>query len=428
MRKLIQFLHDWLPVWAADWLDILVPAVEVVLIGLISWLLMRLVRKVIRRITGTYGLPVNVASLFLRVMGAVIYGGAALWALERMGVSGAILWTAFTGFATVGAVAFFAAWSVLSNLFCTLLIYITRSFRIGDVVELLEAGDKPGMKGRVMDINLVYTTLLESGDAQNGTSLQLPNSLFFQRVLRRWNGTADIERAAERCRQAWELGLGPIEHTTRLAENVGALVTHFQGVSTEIDALSVAAHRPIIVRNEAKLSTCRQRFDVSHELGHFVLHSGRITGDRITESEANRFAGALLVPRSMMAKLFPRPRGSRLDWVGLREFKMTWKVSKAALLYRARQLDLISDDQYKTGAIMLRRSGEANGEREDSLIPAEQPELLRRSFDVLASRKGMFAEDIAKAMHIGVDLLSDLVGFDPPRRDTPRRPALKLVT
>ncbi|MCY4754886.1 mechanosensitive ion channel family protein [Pelomonas aquatica] len=190
MRKLIQFLHDWLPVWAADWLDILVPAVEVVLIGLISWLLMRLVRKVIRRITGTYGLPVNVASLFLRVMGAVIYGGAALWALERMGVSGAILWTAFTGFATVGAVAFFAAWSVLSNLFCTLLIYITRSFRIGDVVELLEAGDKPGMKGRVMDINLVYTTLLESGDAQNGTSLQLPNSLFFQRVLRRWNGTA----------------------------------------------------------------------------------------------------------------------------------------------------------------------------------------------------------------------------------------------
>jgi small-conductance mechanosensitive channel len=107
-----------------------------------------------------------------------------------MGVSGAVLWTAFTGFATVGAVAFFAAWSVLSNLFCTLLIYITKSFRIGDTVELLEAGDKPGMKGRVVEINPVYTTLLESGDQQNGTTLQLPNSLFFQRVVRRWHGTA----------------------------------------------------------------------------------------------------------------------------------------------------------------------------------------------------------------------------------------------
>ena len=190
MRKLIQSLHDWLPVWAADWLDILVPAVEVVLILLGAWLLMRLAHKLIRRITGKYGLPFNVASLFLRVVGALVYVGALLWALERMGVSGAVLWTAFTGFATVGAVAFFAAWSVLSNLFCTLLIYITRSFRIGDVVELLEAGDKPGMKGKVIEINPVYTTLLETGDTQNGTTLQLPNSLFFQRTVRRWHGTA----------------------------------------------------------------------------------------------------------------------------------------------------------------------------------------------------------------------------------------------
>lgn len=237
----------------------------------------------------------------------------------------------------------------------------------------------------------------------------------------------DIERAAERCRAVWELGLGPIEHTTRLAENAGALVTSFQGVSTEIDALSVALKRPIIVRNEAKLSTCRQRFDVSHELGHFVLHGGRVTGDRETESEANRFASALLVPRAMMAKLFPRPRGSRLDWVGLREFKMTWKVSKAALLYRARQLELISDDQYKTGVIMLRRGGEANGEREDPLIAPEQPELLRRSFEVLATRKGVYAEDVAEALHLHVGLLTDVVGFDLPIRVRREPPKLRVV-
>ncbi|MBV8034522.1 mechanosensitive ion channel family protein [Roseateles sp.] len=189
MKKLIQSLRDRMPAWA-DWLDVLVPLIEVTLIGLAAWLVMRVVRLLIRRVTRTYGLPVNVAALFLRLVAVLVYGGALLWALERLGVSGAVLWTAFTGFATVGAVAFFAAWSVLSNLFCTLLIYVTRAFRVGDVVELLEAGDKPGMKGRVMDINLVYTTLLESGDAQSGTSLQLPNSLFFQRVLRRWHGGA----------------------------------------------------------------------------------------------------------------------------------------------------------------------------------------------------------------------------------------------
>ncbi len=190
MKKLIQSLRDRMPAWA-DWLDAPVPVIEVTLIGLAAWLVMRVVRLLIRRVTRIYGLPLNVASLFLRLVAVLVYGGALLWALERLGVSGAVLWTAFTGFATVGAVAFFAAWSVLSNLFCTLLIYVTRAFRIGDMVELLEAGDKPGMKGRVTDINLVYTTLLESGDAHSGTSLQLPNSLFFQRVLRRWHGDAD---------------------------------------------------------------------------------------------------------------------------------------------------------------------------------------------------------------------------------------------
>jgi small-conductance mechanosensitive channel len=190
MRKLLQSLHDRLPGWAADWLDILVPVVEVALIGLGAWLVMRLARQLMRGVTRTYALPVNVATLFLRIAAVLVYGGAVLWALERLGVSGSVLWTAFTGFATVAAVAFFAVWSVLSNLFCALLIYVTRAFRVGDVVEVLEAGEKPFVKGRVLDINLVYTTLLESGEPGNGTSLQLPNSLFFQRALRRWHGNA----------------------------------------------------------------------------------------------------------------------------------------------------------------------------------------------------------------------------------------------
>lgn len=195
MRKFLTSLHNRLPEWAAEWLDILVPLVEVALIVLGAWLVMRVARLLTRRLTNAYGMPAKVGTLFLRGVGVLVYGGALLWSLERLGVSGAVLWTAFTGFATVGAVAFFAAWSVLSNLFCALLIYVTRAFRIGDVVELLEGGDKPGMKGRVVEINLVYTTLLESGDGDSGTSLQLPNSLFFQRAVRRWHGAAAEELA-----------------------------------------------------------------------------------------------------------------------------------------------------------------------------------------------------------------------------------------
>ncbi|WP_284079429.1 mechanosensitive ion channel family protein, partial [Herbaspirillum aquaticum] len=177
---------DNLPQWMADWFDVLVPAAEVALIMIGALAIMRIAKLLIGRVGRTYGLPGKAAALTQRVLGFFVYGGAILWALERLGVSGAVLWSAFTGFAAVGAVAFFAAWSVLSNLFCAILIYTTQPFRVGDVIEVLEGGDKPGVKGRVLDINLVYTTLSEETEGA-GTTLQLPNSLFFQRIVRRWN-------------------------------------------------------------------------------------------------------------------------------------------------------------------------------------------------------------------------------------------------
>lgn len=188
MSSFIDSILAHLPAWAGNGVELMVLATQVVFILGGAWLLMRLVNRLLRGVAQTYALPPTVTVLTRRVVGVLIYGGAMLWSLERMGVSGSVLWTAFTGFAAVGAVAFFAAWSVLSNLFCALLIFTTRAFQAGDTVELVEAGDKPGFKGRVVDINLVYTTLREAAPegAGEGTLLQLPNSLFFQRALRRW--------------------------------------------------------------------------------------------------------------------------------------------------------------------------------------------------------------------------------------------------
>lgn len=185
MNKLLQSIHNSLPQWIADWFDVLVPLIEVALILIGAMTIMRIAKMFIGRLSSTYTLPGNVASLTQRVIGFFVYGGAILWGLERLGVSGAVLWSAFTGFAAVGAVAFFAAWSVLSNLFCAFLIYTTKLFRVGDVIEVIDGGDKPGVKGRVLDINLVYTTLAEESNG-TVTTLQLPNSMFFQRMVRKW--------------------------------------------------------------------------------------------------------------------------------------------------------------------------------------------------------------------------------------------------
>jgi len=172
-----------------QWQDQLLLALQVLLILLVAFVLQRLVVRGLSRLGSRYPLP---SELLLPLRGGIrwlIIGGALIMVLERFGVSATVLWTAFSGFVAVAAVAFFAMWSVLSNLLCAALIMTVGPFRLGDVVELVESFDKPIVKGRVIDINLLYTTLEESAEDGTAVIVQVPNSLFFQKVLRRWRGT-----------------------------------------------------------------------------------------------------------------------------------------------------------------------------------------------------------------------------------------------
>ena len=184
----MQTLKTRMPDWMQDWLEVIFPGLQILLIVLFAWLLQYLLRRIVSRARTRYQLPDELTGALKGLIRWVIMASALLLVLERMGVSATVLWTAFTGFATVGAVAFFAAWSVLSNLFCALLIFTVRPYRIGDHIEVLDTAEKAGALGRVVDINLLYTTL-EDHSAAHGTAwLQIPNALIFQRVVRRYQG------------------------------------------------------------------------------------------------------------------------------------------------------------------------------------------------------------------------------------------------
>ncbi|MGN7916861.1 mechanosensitive ion channel family protein [Lysobacter antibioticus] len=155
-----------------------------ILVG--AWLLTTLLRQLVRRVCARYDIAPAFGLGLRRVLSTLIYITALLLFLNRLGISGSVVWTTLTGFVAVGAVAFFAAWSVLSNIFCAFLILTTRPFRLYDYIEVLENGDKPGLRGRVVDINFIYTTLQEVHADGEDSVLQVPNSQFFQRTTRRW--------------------------------------------------------------------------------------------------------------------------------------------------------------------------------------------------------------------------------------------------
>ncbi len=187
---------DRFPLWTYEWLGSLALLGQILVIVVLAMLLQRSIRRVILKAGEIYDLPrhlVRPAILFTRW---TIVVSASLLLLGRLGVSGTVLWTAFTGFAAVAAVAFFAAWSVLSNLFCAILIFTARPLRLGDHVEILDTAEKPGARGEVVDINLLYITLEDASAPEPGVLLQIPNSLIFQRVVRRWKGGAPRRSAA----------------------------------------------------------------------------------------------------------------------------------------------------------------------------------------------------------------------------------------
>jgi Zn-dependent peptidase ImmA (M78 family)/plasmid maintenance system antidote protein VapI len=219
-----------------------------------------------------------------------------------------------------------------------------------------------------------------------------------------------IERAAEKFRSLFSLGLGPLSNVTRIAENAGAVVMKVHGLATEIDAISFATKRPLIALNSSGRSACRERFGIAHELGHFSLHIGVLTGDRLTETQANRFASAFLMPRSTFASECRLAiRGTRLNWPGLSELKLRWGVSKAAIIFRGRQLGMFSDDQARAGYIGLKRHGEALQESEDHLIANEEPEVIAESLKVMKEHFGVPQSAVAREMRVQPGLLQALL-------------------
>lgn len=172
------------------WIEPIWLGVQILLILLAGYVAQRVVARTLTGLGERYPFPPQLVIILRGILRWLIMGSAVLVVLERLGVSATVLWTALSGFVAVAAVAFFAIWSVLSNLLCAVLIYTVGPFRLGDVVELVDTTDKPGIKGRVVAINLLYTTLIEPEELGTGSAMvQVPNSLFFQRSVRRWRGS-----------------------------------------------------------------------------------------------------------------------------------------------------------------------------------------------------------------------------------------------
>lgn len=137
----------------------------------------------------------------------------------------------------------------------------------------------------------------------------------------------------------------PHVDVSKVAEQLGIKV-HSKDLDPEVSGtLYRHDHHALIVVNSSE-SGVRQRFTIAHEIGHYLMHKDqdihidssqtffRRTGPSDTrELEANQFAAALLMPKSMLEA----ERDFNVD-----KLAKKYKVSAQAMTYRLINLQLLS--------------------------------------------------------------------------------------
>ncbi|MFF7192840.1 helix-turn-helix domain-containing protein [Streptomyces sp. NPDC008079] len=175
---------------------------------------------------------------------------------------------------------------------------------------------------------------------------------------------SDIEELAAQTRVALRLAPDkPIPHLTRALERAGVAVApivlpdpngetssttnkHF-GVSywAGIGETALIAYFP-------GQQGDRDRFTLAHELGHMVLHSFRPKAAD-PETEANWFAGSLLVPEGRAEQEIT----DRLTLEGYARLKATWGVSIQALIMRGAAVGTIDESRKRSLYVQVTQRG-----------------------------------------------------------------------
>ncbi|GIK51475.1 MAG: hypothetical protein BroJett014_04480 [Planctomycetota bacterium] len=202
----------------------------------------------------------------------------------------------------------------------------------------------------------------------------------------------DVERIAGLLRAAWKLPPGPVKNLVGVIERAGGLVIHFGFGTPKIDAASqwVRGMPPLFFVNSSAPGD-RQRLTLSHELGHVLMHR---TMSANVEEEADRFASSFLMPaHDILPELRSRPRLT-LDL--LANLKVRWRVSMQALVRRARDLGVITENEYRNLFIEFSRRGWRKHEPVE--VQHEEPKLLAEVLTTVLKTSFADVGDLAKAL------------------------------
>jgi Zn-dependent peptidase ImmA (M78 family)/transcriptional regulator with XRE-family HTH domain len=232
----------------------------------------------------------------------------------------------------------------------------------------------------------------------------------------------DIEAIATLVRRTWMMPAGPVTNLTEWIERTGCFVIHTDLPDAAMDGVTLhAPDTPPCIFLNRNAPPDRMRFSLAHELAHLVMHQ---TPTPTMETEANAFAGAFLAPANDIRPYLSR---RRIDLALLANLKPEWRMAMAALLYRAKQLRCLDDNQarylwqqFNIRKIRLREPPELD-------FPPERPTLMTALITLHLDDLGYSISDLADLLLMEPAELMSFHGIKDP--DAPAgKPHLRIVS
>ncbi len=157
---------------------------------------------------------------------------------------------------------------------------------------------------------------------------------------------SDVYRIAEEVKNLWKLGQDGIPYVIEMLEEHCVKVIEMDAPDT-FDGLSgfVGDSKPIIVLNK-NFPVERKRFTAMHELGHLMLDFDESLPQKDIERFCNLFANEMLISQDVFKRILGVSRHD-ISLNELRAIQSNFGISVEAQMFKAKQLEIISDSRYK---------------------------------------------------------------------------------
>ncbi|MBS1586530.1 MAG: ImmA/IrrE family metallo-endopeptidase [Bacteroidetes bacterium] len=209
-------------------------------------------------------------------------------------------------------------------------------------------------------------------------------------------------------RDKWKIKSPVIDNITALLESKGIAIGSFDFGTERVDSKCVLTKEkyPLLIANRTLLGD-RQRFSLSYQLGHLLMHMPyKLTHDRDISHEANLFAAEFLMPENDIRSDFENGITVPL----LADLKLKWKVSMISLLYRADDLGYLTPNQKR---YLLQQFNEQKLRRREPTeldITIEKPVLVRKWIAEVKSKLKLDTKGMAGFLHLNTDEFIEIYG------------------